>query len=254
MIKVTNLNFGYFDTEVFKGFSIEVEEGENLALLGPNGSGKTTLIKILSKILAPKSGNVLIENRDINSYSYAELSRVVASVPQIHRPTFQYTVFDVVLAGRNPHLTSIAPSKQDEEIVLSILEELNISKLADRPYTDISGGELRLVLIARALAQEAKIILLDESKSDISCNFKNKNLILNKVLELREKKNITFIITLHDPNEAFQVADRVLLLKKGEVVALGKTDDVLTPENLKYVYDIDVEKVTYDGKVFIFAK
>jgi len=165
MIKVTNLNFGYFDTEVFKGFSIEVEEGENLALLGPNGSGKTTLIKILSKILAPKSGNVLIENRDINSYSYAELSRVVASVPQIHRPTFQYTVFDVVLAGRNPHLTSIAPSKQDEEIVLSILEELNISKLADRPYTDISGGELRLVLIARALAQEAKIILLDETNS-----------------------------------------------------------------------------------------
>ncbi len=252
MIKVTNLNFGYFDTEVFKGFSIEVEEGENLALLGPNGSGKTTLIKILSKILAPKSGNVLIENRDINSYSYAELSRVVASVPQIHRPTFQYTVFDVVLAGRNPHLTSIAPSKQDEEIVLSILEELNISKLADRPYTDISGGELRLVLIARALAQEAKIILLDEPTAFL--DFKNKNLILNKVLELREKKNITFIITLHDPNEAFQVADRVLLLKKGEVVALGKTDDVLTPENLKYVYDIDVEKVTYDGKVFIFAK
>ena len=252
MIKVTNLNFGYFDTEVFKGFSIEVEEGENLALLGPNGSGKTTLIKILSKILAPKSGNVLIENRDINSYSYAELSRVVASVPQIHRPTFQYTVFDVVLAGRNPHLTSISPSKQDEEIVLSILEELNISKLADRPYTDISGGELRLVLIARALAQEAKIILLDEPTAFL--DFKNKNLILNKVLELREKKNITFIITLHDPNEAFQVADRVLLLKKGEVVALGKTDDVLTPENLKYVYDIDVEKVTYDGKVFIFAK
>ena len=252
MIKVTNLNFGYFDTEVFKGFSIEVEEGEILALLGPNGSGKTTLIKILSKILAPKSGNVLIENRDINSYSYAELSRVVASVPQIHRPTFQYTVFDVVLAGRNPHLTSIAPSKQDEEIVLSILEELNISKLADRPYTDISGGELRLVLIARALAQEAKIILLDEPTAFL--DFKNKNLILNKVLELREKKNITFIITLHDPNEAFQVADRVLLLKKGEVVALGKTDDVLTPENLKYVYDIDVEKVTYDGKVFIFAK
>ena len=252
MIKVANLNFGYFDTEVFKGFSIEVEEGENLALLGPNGSGKTTLIKILSKILAPKSGNVLIENRDINSYSYAELSRVVASVPQIHRPTFQYTVFDVVLAGRNPHLTSIAPSKQDEEIVLSILEELNISKLADRPYTDISGGELRLVLIARALAQEAKIILLDEPTAFL--DFKNKNLILNKVLELREKKNITFIITLHDPNEAFQVADRVLLLKKGEVVALGKTDDVLTPENLKYVYDIDVEKVTYDGKVFIFAK
>jgi len=252
MIKVTNLNFGYFDTEVFKGFSIEVEEGENLALLGPNGSGKTTLIKILSKILAPKSGNVLIENRDINSYSYAELSRVVASVPQIHRPTFQYTVFDVVLAGRNPHLTSIAPSKQDEEIVLSILEELNISKLADRPYTDISGGELRLVLIARALAQEAKIILLDEPTAFL--DFKNKNLILNKVLELREKKNITFIITLHDPNEAFQVADRVLLLKKGEVVALGKTEDVLTPENLKYVYDIDVEKVTYDGKVFIFAK
>jgi len=220
MIKVTNLNFGYFDTEVFKGFSIEVEEGENLALLGPNGSGKTTLIKILSKILAPKSGNVLIENRDINSYSYAELSRVVASVPQIHRPTFQYTVFDVVLAGRNPHLTSIAPSKQDEEIVLSILEELNISKLADRPYTDISGGELRLVLIARALAQEAKIILLDEPTAFL--DFKNKNLILNKVLELREKKNITFIITLHDPNEAFQVADRVLLLKKVKWLPLEK--------------------------------
>ena len=252
MINVSNLDFGYFDTEVFKGFSIEVEEGETVALLGPNGSGKTTLIKILSKVLAPKGGSVLIENRDINSYSYAELSKFVASVPQIHRPTFEYTVFDVVLAGRNPHLTSITPSKKDEEIVLSILEELNIYNLADRPYTDISGGELRLVLIARALAQEAKIILLDEPTAFL--DFKNKNLILNKVLELREKKNITFIITLHDPNEAIQVADRVLLLKKGEVVALGKTNDVLTPENLKYVYDIDVEKVTYDGKVFIFAK
>jgi len=252
MIKVENLSFGYFDTEVLKGLTVEIKEGEILALLGPNGSGKTTFLKLLSKILKPKFGHITILGKDIDRFTIPELAKIVASVPQIQKQTFPYTVLDVVLAGRNPQLETLLPSKKDEEVALKMLEELSILHLANRPITNISGGELRLVLIARALAQEAKIVLLDEPTAFL--DFRNSNLILNKILELRENKKITFIITLHDPNEALQVADKVLLLKKGSVVAFGSKESVITEENLKVVYGIDVERVEVDGKVFIFAK
>lgn len=252
MIKISNLNFGYFDTEVLRGLSIEVKEGEVLALLGPNGSGKTTLLKILAKILSPKGGSILILNKDIRSYSYNELAKTVSMVPQVHRAIQPYTVFDVVLMGRNPQMDSLFPKEKDKRIALEILEELGISHLKDRPYTDISGGELRLVLIARALAQEAKIMLLDEPTAFL--DFKNASLVLQKIIELKEKKGKTIIVTLHDPNEALQVGDRVLLMKKGEIVSIGTPNEVLTENNLKYVYGIDVEKVTINGKTFIYAK
>ncbi len=252
MIKISNLQFGYFDTEVLKGLNIEVKEDEILVLLGPNGSGKTTLLKILSKILKPKFGEVSILGKDINKYSISELARIVASVPQIHKQTFPYTVLDIVLSGRNPQLETLKPSKKDLEVALKVLEELSILHLKDRPYTNISGGELRLVLIARALAQEAKILLLDEPTAFL--DFKNSNLILNKIIELRDKRHITFIITLHDPNEALRIGDRVALLKKGEIVDIGKPFEVINEKNLRKVYNIDVERVEIDGKVFIYAK
>jgi len=252
MIKISGLKFGYFDTEVLKGLDIEVREGEILALLGPNGSGKTTLLKLLSKILEPRGGTILIMEKDIKQYSYNELAKTVSMVPQIHRATQPYTVFDVVLMGRNPQMDSMFPKESDIKIALSILEELGIAHLKDRPYTDISGGELRLVLIARALAQESKIMLLDEPTAFL--DFKNASLVLQKINELKEKKGKTIVVTLHDPNEALQVSDRILLMKKGEIVAIGTPDTVLSQENLKYVYGIDVEKVSINGKTFIYAK
>ncbi|MFU2158322.1 ABC transporter ATP-binding protein [Caldisericum sp. AR60] len=252
MIKIENLNFGYFDTEVLKGLSIEVKEGETLALLGPNGSGKTTFLKLLSKILEPRGGTVLILGKDIRRYSYNELAKTVSLVPQIHRATQPYTVFDVVLMGRNPQMDAMFPKESDKRIALSILEELGIYHLKDRPYTDISGGELRLVLIARALAQESKVMLFDEPTAFL--DFKNASLVLQKIIELKEKKGKTIVVTLHDPNEALQVSDRILLMKKGEMVAIGKPEEVLTEKNLKYVYGIDVEKVSINGRTFIYAK
>ncbi|BAL80162.1 ABC transporter ATP-binding protein [Caldisericum exile] len=252
MIKIENLNFGYFDTEVLKGLSIEVREGEILALLGPNGSGKTTLLKILSKILEPKGGTVLIFGKDIRHYSYNELAKTVSMVPQIHRANQPYTVFDVVLMGRNPQMDSMFPRESDKRIALSILEELGILHLRDRPYTDISGGELRLVLIARALAQESKIMLLDEPTAFL--DFKNASVVLQKIVELKEKRGKTIIVTLHDPNEALSVADRILLMKRGEIVQIGTPEEVLSEKNLKYVYGIDVEKISINGKTFIYAK
>ncbi|PMP81573.1 MAG: ABC transporter ATP-binding protein, partial [Caldisericum exile] len=118
--------------------------------------------------------------------------------------------------------------------------------------TDISGGELRLVLIARALAQESKVMLFDEPTAFL--DFKNASLVLQKIIELKEKKGKTIVVTLHDPNEALQVSDRILLMKKGEMVAIGKPEEVLTEKNLKYVYGIDVEKVSINGRTFIYAK
>lgn len=253
MIKIEHLTFGYYDSEIFRDLSLEVNEGEIFTILGPNGSGKTTLLKCIERILEPKGGAVFISGRDIRQYSFRDLARQVASVPQIHRLSFPYTVFELVLMGRNPHLgTFSTPSKFDMELAEKALREVGIYHLKDSPYTDISGGELRLMLLARALAQDASILVLDEPTAFL--DFKNALMILSKVVQLRKTRSLTVVMSLHDPNLAMKYSDRVLIMKKLEVIALGKPEAVITAENLRKTYDMEVRVLKVDNETYIVQK
>lgn len=252
-IVIDNLSFGYYDSEIFKDFSFEIEEGEILTILGPNGSGKTTLLKILQKILLPKKGNIIISGKDLNDYSIKELSKEISSVPQIHKPSFPYTVFDFVLMGRNPYVDDYStPKIEDKKIVEKSLIDLGIYDLRDRPYINLSGGELRLVLIARAIAQDTDIILLDEPTAFL--DYKNRFFVLEKIKDLNRKRGLTIIVTMHDPNEAINFSDRILLINKRKIVSFGKPEFVLNRENIKNVYSIDVDLIDFNGRKYIIPK
>ena len=252
-IIIKDLNFGYYDTEIFRNFSLEIDEGEILTILGPNGSGKTTLLKLIQKIILPKSGDIIISGKNINNLTNKALSKSTSFVPQIHNQTFPYRVIDFVLMGRNPYISDYSiPKEEDIEIANKVLEEMGLYYLKDRPYTDISGGELRLVLIARGIVQNTEILLLDEPTAFL--DFKNQLIVLETIKELKEKKKLTVIMTLHNPNEAYKYSDKILLIKKGEVISYGKPIDVINDENLKKVYSVDVEIVRYNGETIIYAK
>jgi len=252
-IIIKDLNFGYYDTEIFRNFSLEIDEGEILTILGPNGSGKTTLLKLIQKIILPKSGDIIISGKNINNLTNKALSKSTSFVPQVHNQTFPYRVIDFVLMGRNPYISDYSiPKEEDIEIANKVLEEMGLYYLKDRPYTDISGGELRLVLIARGIVQNTEILLLDEPTAFL--DFKNQLIVLETIKELKEKKKLTVIMTLHNPNEAYKYSDKILLIKKGEVISYGKPIDVINDENLKKVYSVDVEIVRYNGETIIYAK
>ena len=253
MIKINNLTFGYFDSEIFSKLSFSVKEGEIFTLLGPNGSGKTTLLKCIERLLEPKGGEVYISEKNIRSFSQKELAKTVATVPQMHKISFPFTVLDFVLMGRNPYLDFFSsPGEEDVLIAEDVLKEVGIYSLRYMPYTDISGGELRLTLIARALAQGTNILILDEPTAFL--DFKNEYLVMNKIKELRDKRSLTVIMSMHDPNIALKFSDRILLMKRREVVAMGLPKEVLKKDNLRKAYDIEAEIVNLNGETFIFQK
>ena len=250
MIKAKSLSFGYVDTEVLKSLNFSVNKGEIFSILGPNGSGKTTLIKCINRILKPKKGVVLIEGRDVKKITEKQIARRISSVPQIHRSIFPFTVLDVVLMGRNPYIDQFSsPSLEDTKIALKVLKEVGVYHLKERPYTEISGGEMQLVLIARALAQEPKVLLLDEPTSHL--DFRNQILVLEVLKRLSLEKKLTIIISMHDPNYTMMYSDRVMLLSRGRILNIGAPPEVITKINLKRLYDIDVELIRVGKKKIV---
>ena len=246
-VRVKKLTFSYGEKLVFSNLSFEVKRGEILTILGPNGSGKT-LLKYLSMLLKPK-GSVLIDSFDVSKLNERELAKIVGYVPQMHSPVFPYKVIDVVVSGRAPYLGISTPTKEDYKLAYSVLDKLGLTHLADKPYTLLSGGELRLVLIARALVQQPKILLLDEPTSHL--DLKNRVLVL-KILREIAKEGIAVIMSEHDPNLASLFSDKVLLIYKGKIIDYGSTRDVLNRENIAKVYGIDVEIFEKNGKRYIF--
>lgn len=215
-------------------------------ILGPNGSGKTTLLKCISGIWNPRQGAIRYGDRNLTKLSYAERAGLIAVVPQEHEPPFPYTVADIVLMGRASHVSLFsAPVREDILAADSAMEQIGVDHLRDRPYTKISGGERQLVLIARALAQETPILLLDEPTSHL--DFRNQILVLSKVRDIVRRKALTVLMTLHDPNLAMQFSDYVVMIVEGKVLAQGLPVEVLTPDNLKSMYFLDVSVIHHNG-------
>lgn len=246
VIKVEGLTYSYGPLKALRGVSFEVREGEVVSIVGPNGSGKTTLLKCVMRILKP-SGTIYLDGKRLSELGMRDVAKLAGYVPQEHHPVFTYRVIDFVLLGRAPHHSMFsAPSRKEVELCMKVLKSLGIEHLAERPYTSLSGGQAQLVLIARALAQGAKILLLDEPTAHL--DYSNQFKVLKVIRELTHSGRVkASIMTLHDPNQAMLFSDKAVLLKDGEVVAVGKPEDVLTPERLRDVYGIEFTALRHKG-------
>ena len=241
---VEELAFGYPGRTVGRDVSFTVGGGRVVALLGPNGGGKTTLFKTILGLLRPLGGRVRIDGEDVASWPRRRLARAIAFVPQSHLAYFPFQVIDVVVMGRAAHLgTFAAPRPRDVATARGCLDRLGILPLAERPYTEISGGERQLVLLARALAQEARLIIMDEPTA--SLDYGNQVRALQTIRQLASE-GFGVLFSTHAPEHTFVCADETALLHDGRLVAVGPPRAVVTPETLRLLYGIDVAVVALD--------
>jgi iron complex transport system ATP-binding protein len=237
-LEAIDLSFGYPERLVGQGANLAMEPGEILCLLGPNGSGKTTLFKTLLGLLSARGGTVRIGGRPIGTFKRPELARLIAYVPQAQAAPFPYTALDLVLMGRVAHRGVFAgPTRQDRDIAEEALDQLGILDLAQRDVTRLSGGQRQLVVVARAIAQAAPLIVMDEPTA--SLDFGNQVVVLNHVKRLAVQ-GTGVVLSTHNPDHAFAIANRVILMQDGELLVHGTPAEVLTAQRLQQVYNVPV--------------
>lgn len=231
---------GYGSTPVLSDATLQVSRGELLGIVGPNGSGKSTLLKAMSRVLPPRQGRILLQEDDIYKMRPARAARHLAVVPQESGLDFPFTVEDVVMMGRIPHLKRFQrEGPQDREIVREAMRQTNIIELAERLVTELSGGEKQRVLIARALAQEPEVLFLDEPTSFLDLNYQIE--IMDLLNRLRYEQGLTAVMVVHDLNLASQYCDNLLVLKAGQIFTAGNPAQVLTEALIKEVYGCEVK-------------
>jgi iron complex transport system ATP-binding protein len=234
-LEVKEISLSYNHVPVVNQVSFQIKPGELVGLIGPNGCGKTSIIKALSRILTIRSGEIWLDDRSLKSISHQELAKTIGVVPQNPNLPETFTVTEIVLLGRNPHLGWLrSESAQDLEIVWQAMLKTGVSELAERKIGELSGGEKQRVTIARVLAQEPQAILLDEPTANLDIAHQIE--ILNLMRSLCHDKNLAVLIALHDLNMAAQYCDRLILMKAGRLFAQGAVEQVITAENIKNVY------------------
>lgn len=244
LFTLDDVAFAYGRRPVLAGLSLSLEPGRVTALLGPNGSGKSTLLKLLLGILRPGRGRVCFKGRELGAYSRKALARQVAYLPQNHRAVFAFSVLDVVLLGRLPHVGFCVPfGRRDRNLALESLEQLGIARLAGVPYTEISGGEQQLTLLARALAQGAEVFVMDEPESAL--DYGNQVRLLERVSVLAESGR-TFLFSTHSPDHALRVAHRAVLLRGGAVLGDGVPAEVINGDSLAGLYDVEARLEAFE--------
>ncbi|MCM1987053.1 heme ABC transporter ATP-binding protein [Methanococcoides seepicolus] len=240
MLEIKDLNVSYGSRKILEDINISTEKGEFLGILGPNGSGKTTLVKAITKVLKPESGDITFNGRSIKHMSGTEIARHIAVVSQVISINFEFAVKDIVMMGRTPYIKS-NESPEDFDIVEDSMEKTKTDFLKDRLVTQLSGGELQRVIIARALAQQTDILLLDEPTSHLDIT--NQIDILNLVKD-ESRKGKLVVAVVHDLNLAAYYCDKIALIRDGKLISLGTPAEVLTPETIGKVYNLPVEVVT----------
>jgi iron complex transport system ATP-binding protein len=246
MLAARALAFGFPSRRVGRDVEFTLAPGESLAILGGNGAGKTTLLRTLLGLLQPLAGRVEIDGVPVASLRAAARAARIAYVPQQHSPAYAFSVTEAVLMGRASHVGTFArPGRDDYAAVREALAVLRIDSLADRPVTEISGGERQLVMIARALAQRASMLLLDEPTANL--DFGNRVRVLTELDRLRAR-GMTILFATHEPDQALAHADRALLLSDGRPLALDTVERALTAENIERLYGTPVRLFHLDAR------
>ena len=237
MIEVKDISFSYEGGRVIDGVSFRVDEGEFVGLIGPNGSGKTTLLKLLSKILRADAGTIRIDEREIARVSNREMARLLAVVPQESNVLFPFTVREIVLMGRYPHLGMFSfERRKDMATAEEMMRITDVLQFADRLISEVSGGEKQRVIIARALAQQPRALLLDEPTAFL--DLRHQVAVYELLKALNEKHGMTILCVSHDLNLAARYCKRLIMLHHGSVAADGPPGEVLTPDNISRVFGV----------------
>ena len=245
MLQAIDVSFAYGRRQdrvvpVLDGVSLDATRGTIVGLLGPNGSGKTTLLRLLSGVLQPASGRVLIDGRPIGQLTRRDVARRVAVVPQETRSTFDFSVIDMVLMGRYPHLEPFElEGAADQAIARDALAATGTAALGPRSFSTLSGGEKQRVVIASALAQASELLLLDEPTAALDLRYQFE--IAALLRRLNAERGTTMIVSTHDLNLAAALCRRVVLLRQGRVIARGSIEDTLTAENIRLLYDVEAD-------------
>lgn len=243
-LRVNGLEYGYSSSPVFSDISLEIKKGEVVSIVGRNGAGKSTLIKCINHILKPKKGTVVIEEIPVAAMSQRQRAQRFGYLSQKSEQLFSATVFEVVLTGRYPY-SPLRFTRGDEEIAAGVLLMMELDEFASRIFTQLSGGEQQQVLIARALAQGADILLFDEPTS--SLDLKHQLQIMRLIRSLAREKAITSILAIHDLNFAASFSDRVIVLHEGKVFVQGKPAEVFTMETVREVFGVAVNIYDHHG-------
>lgn len=242
LLAVSDLAFAYGQKQVFSQLSFTMQEGEILCIMGPNGCGKTTLLDNILAVHQPSAGDIRIAGKSIQTYQRREIAQQIAYVPQIHQITFPYTVKEVVMMGRTAYTGLFSePKAEDETICLEALAKVGMADFAERPYSQLSGGEIQMVLLARALGQKTKLILMDEPTAHL--DFKNELVFLETVTELVKTEGIAILMATHAPAHAFYfeakgAPTRTLLMQNGQIFAAGAPSAVITETAIQQVYGV----------------
>ena len=252
MLEIKNLSYWYSNNKkVLDDISFTVENSCILSLLGSNGTCKTTLLKCINNIISPKSGEVLIDGINVSNLTPSKRAKLIGYVPQYNNSVFPITVIDAVMMGRmgfcNKNITS-----KDKDIVFDIIEKMELSEFAFKYINEMSGGERQRVFIARALAQEPKVIILDEPTS--SLDMKNQLLTLEIISKISKEKELSVLMSIHDLNLASLFSDKILVLNNGNIYNIGTPNEVLTSSMINDVYNVNASVTTYDGYQYVRLK
>jgi len=243
-LKVSDLTFSYNGKTTLENISLEVEKGEAVSLVGPNGAGKSTLIKCIDRILKPQRGSVIVDGKESSRMASKDFSKMMGYVPQSTQEIFPYTVFDIVLMGRRPHI-GWRVTKRDVRIVARTLKFMGIDDFAERYFDELSGGEKQKIAMARAIVQEPNVLLLDEPTSNL--DIKHQLEVMKTVRLLVQRGGISTIMAMHDLNLASRFSDKIVMLKDNRVFEVGVPESVLIPENIEKVYGVRAN-VIKDGE------
>lgn len=245
-LSVQNISFSYGDNQVLKDITFEINKGEFWAVIGPNGVGKSTLFRCILGLLQPAKGRVSIDGRDINTMSRKVLAQRIAYIPQIHRPVFGYSVRDTVLMGTTRYLSAFEQPKAAQfERADSVLRMLEMEDIAEKNYATLSGGQQQMVLIARALAQDAEILVMDEPTSALDYGNQMKILALLRTLAQR---GYSVVVSTHNPQHALDFSENVLALAPDKSSVQGRAEEVIDKELMLRLYNMDVEFVAAEGR------
>ncbi len=248
MVRVYDLEFSYGKDKVLNQATVDVSKGELISIVGPNGTGKSTLIRCINGLLKAQKGQIKISQIDIKTLSRPQIAKKVSYVPQNSSNIFDLKVFDMVMFGRRPH-SSFRIKREDRVKALKAMNILHIEHLAMRNFNHLSGGQQQKVIIARALAQETGVILLDEPISNL--DIRHQLEVMDTLRALVDKAGITVLMVVHDLNIAAQYSDRIVMMDRGKIVAAGKPEEVITKESVASIYGVDAEITMISNKPHI---